>query len=50
MTLGNEVVAVEGGGVVATREQRMAKTLPAREQPERSVRLMREQGMLRKYN
>ena len=48
VSLGNEVES--GGNTVATREQRMAKTLPAREQPERSVRLMREKGMLRKYN
>ena len=51
VSLGNEVATVgEGGNIVATREQRMAKTLPAREQPERSVRLMKEKGMLRKYN
>ena len=52
VSLGNEVanLAESGGNIVATREQRMAKTLPAREQPERSVRLMREKGMLRKYN
>ena len=47
VSLGNEE---SGGNIVATREQRMAKTLPAREQPERSVRLMKEKGMLRKYN
>lgn len=47
VSLGNEE---SGDNIVATREQRMAKTLPAREQPERSVRLMKEKGMLRKYN
>ena len=52
VSLGNEVatLAESGGNIVATREQRMAKTLPAREKPERSVRLMKEKGMLRKYN
>ena len=33
---------------VATMESR-GNTLPARDKPERSVRLMQEQGMLRKY-
>ena len=51
VSLGNEVATLtERGNIVATREQRMAKTLPARERPERSVRLMKEKGMLRKYN
>ena len=52
VSLGNEVATLgdSGDDIVATREQRMAKTLPAREQPERSVRLMKEKGMLRKYN
>ena len=34
---------------VATLESRESNTLPARDKPERSVRLMQEQGMLRKY-
>ena len=37
-------------GTVATLQQRQQKTLPARELPERSVRLMKEKGMLRKYD
>ena len=35
---------------VATLEQRQRNTLPVREKPERSVRLMKEKGMLRKYD
>lgn len=34
---------------VASLEQRLGNTLPARDKPEKSVRLMKEQGMLRKY-
>ena len=34
---------------VTTFEEKKKLTLPAREKPERSVRLMKEQGMLRKY-
>ena len=43
-------LAVAGGDVTTvTSVERERLTLPAREKPERSVRLMREQGMLRKY-
>ena len=45
----NSVALTEEGRTVATLEERQRNTLPAREQPERSVRLMKEQGMLRKY-
>lgn len=45
----NSVALTEEGRAVATLEERQRNTLPAREQPERSVRLMKEQGMLRKY-
>ena len=34
---------------VTTFEEKKKLTLPAREKPEKSVRLMKEQGMLRKY-
>ena len=34
---------------VTSYEEKKKLTLPAREKPERSVRLMKEQGMLRKY-
>jgi hypothetical protein len=37
------------GKTVSTFEKKKDLTLPAREKPEKSVRLMREQGMLRKY-
>ena len=37
------------GKTVSTFEEKKDLTLPAREKPEKSVRLMREQGMLRKY-
>ena len=62
---GNEVAKVEAGvgelslvgdngngesRAVATLEQRQQNTLPARDKPERSVRLMKEKGMLRKYD
>ena len=40
----------DGGNTVATLEQRQKNTLPVREKPERSVRLMKEKGMLRKYS
>ena len=40
----------DGGSTVATLEQRQKNTLPVREKPERSVRLMKEKGMLRKYS
>jgi len=50
---GLEQVAITGqetgDGQVSTLESRSQGTLPARDQPERSVRLMMEQGMLRKY-
>jgi len=39
----------EGTRSVATLEERQRNTLPARDKPERSVRLMKERGMLRKY-
>lgn len=39
----------EESRVVSTMEEREKVTLPARDKPERSVRLMKEQGMLRKY-
>ena len=42
-------MVAEGGSQVATLESRAANSLPARDTPERSVRLMQEQGMLRKY-
>ena len=45
----NQVSLSEGGTTVATLEQRQHNTLPTREKPERSVRLMKEKGMLRKY-
>lgn len=46
----NQVAINDGNGTtIATLEQRQANTLPAREKPERSVRLMKEKGMLRKY-
>ena len=45
----NSVALTEEGRTVATLEERQRNTLPAREQPEKSVRLMKEQGMLRKY-
>ena len=41
-------VSLVGDGTVAL-EDRKQLTLPAREKPERSIRLMKEQGMLRKY-
>jgi len=44
-----EVALVQNTGQVATLESRERNTLPARDKPERSVRLMQEQGMLRKY-
>ena len=34
---------------VTSYEEKKKLTLPARDKPERSVRLMKEQGMLRKY-
>ena len=34
---------------VTSFEEKKKLTLPAREKPEKSVRLMKEQGMLRKY-
>ena len=40
----------DGGSTVATLKQRQRNTLPVREKPERSVRLMKEKGMLRKYS
>ena len=46
---GMSSVALTEGRTVATLEERQKNTLPAREQPEKSVRLMKEQGMLRKY-
>ena len=36
-------------GAVTTFEEKKKLTLPAKEKPEKSVRLMKEQGMLRKY-
>jgi len=59
--LGTEVATIATGmsevalvgesreGTVMTTEGRANVTLPAREKPEKSVRLMKEQGMLRKY-
>jgi len=44
----NQVSLVDGK-TVSTFEEKKDLTLPAREKPEKSVRLMREQGMLRKY-
>ena len=45
----SQVALVEENRTVATLEERQKNTLPAREKPERSVRLMKERGMLRKY-
>ena len=42
-------VALTEDRSVASLEQRLGNTLPARDKPEKSVRLMKEQGMLRKY-
>ena len=47
--MGKVALVAEGGSQVATLESRAANSLPARDTPERSVRLMQEQGMLRKY-
>ena len=44
----NQVSLLEAK-TVSTLEEKKKLTLPAREKPERSVRLMKEQGMLRKY-
>ena len=41
--------AEDTAGAVTTFEEKKKLTLPAREKPEKSVRLMKEQGMLRKY-
>ena len=43
------LVALTEDRSVASLEQRLGNTLPARDKPEKSVRLMKEQGMLRKY-
>ena len=43
--LGDEVPE----NAVTSYEEKKKLTLPARDKPERSVRLMKEQGMLRKY-
>ena len=42
-------VALTEDRSVASLVQRLGNTLPARDKPEKSVRLMKEQGMLRKY-
>ena len=39
-----------GNQTVTTIEGKKNLTLPVREKPERSIRLMKEQGMLRKYD
>ena len=44
-----QVALSEGTRTVASLEERQRNTLPARDKPERSVRLMKERGMLRKY-
>ena len=57
--IGQQMMAVSlgGGGTSDTRlaetgslQARQQLTLPKRDQPEKSVRLMQEKGMLRKYD
>merc|ERR1711874_728710 len=43
------LVSLGAEGDVTTYQEKKNLSLPAREKPERSVRLMREQGILRKY-
>ena len=49
LTILNYSTTITSKHQVATLESRERNTLPARDKPERSVRLMQEQGMLRKY-
>jgi len=47
---GMNQVSLVGNQAVTTIEGKKNLTLPVREKPERSIRLMKEQGMLRKYD